>query len=330
MLVFFHRKPIPGFHFSVEIIFSEVRKYLPIDLKYSVWEAPVYSKGIFNRLLICVAAAFNRSNINHVTGDISFIGLVLKKSKTIQTILDCIFMQQKSGLKKSILKTFWLTIPVRRAKFVTTISNQIKEEIIGYTGCDPNKVKVIYISLPQVFSPRKNEPFNPKPVVLLIGTAPNKNWRNVLTAIGGMDIKIIFIGKEDSNVTSLLEELKFDYVCKTGLNQAEMMLEYEKSDLLIFASTYEGFGMPIIEAQAIGVPVVTSNLSSMPEVAGNGAHLVNPYDLTDIRNGVEKVLLDTEYRNKIIKYGFENIKRFDPRHIANQYIELYKMLKLNK
>jgi glycosyltransferase involved in cell wall biosynthesis len=96
------------------------------------------------------------------------------------------------------------------------------------------------------------------------------------------------------------------------------------SDILFFASTFEGFGMPILEAQAIGRVVVTSNILSMPEVGGNAALYVDPYSIEQIRDAICILKNDKILRNSLIDKGFENIKRFNPDTIAFQYEALYQ------
>jgi glycosyltransferase involved in cell wall biosynthesis len=99
--------------------------------------------------------------------------------------------------------------------------------------------------------------------------------------------------------------------------------------MVLFASTYEGFGLPIIEAQATGRPVVTSRVTAMPEVAGDGACLVDPYDVASIRSGVLRVLGDRGYRDSLVHRGFENVRRFEPGRIAAQYARLYEEVALH-
>jgi glycosyltransferase involved in cell wall biosynthesis len=84
--------------------------------------------------------------------------------------------------------------------------------------------------------------------------------------------------------------------------------------------------MPIVEANAVGRVVVTSNLLSMPEVAGGAAHLVDPFDVSSIRSGILKVIEDDSYREALITKGFANRKRFDTRQIAQEYAEIYRLL----
>src|SRR5208337_1024224 len=93
--------------------------------------------------------------------------------------------------------------------------------------------------------------------------------------------------------------------------------------MLCFCSFLEGFGLPILEAQATGRPVITSNLSSMPEVAGKSACLADPYDVSSIRSGILKIINEPDYRETLIAKGFENVKRYSLSRVVKMYTNLY-------
>jgi glycosyltransferase involved in cell wall biosynthesis len=322
-VVFFQRKPIPNFHFSVEIIFNDVRKYLSERISTVIWIGKYFSSGLVNRMHLAVSAWFHQGDINHVTGDISFVGILMGKNKTVQTILDCGFLNIQKGIRRFILKKIWLDWPVHRAKLVTTISEQVKSEIVHLTNCPPGKIHVIHIAKSDVYVPRPNRNISTVPNILVVGSAPNKNFERIFRALQGLECEVHVIGKYVEKYEKLLKENNLKYVYSTGFSQQQMLAKYYEMDLLIFASIYEGFGMPIIEAQAVGVPVITSNCSSMPEVAGEGALLVNPYEVDEIKEGVIMILRDSEFRKKLVQNGFANVLRFSPLIIARKYEELY-------
>ncbi len=326
-ITYFHRKVIPDFHFSVEIIFSDVRKYLPDSVNYAIKVSRYYSKGLFPRIYNVFEAFFRQSGVNHVTGDINYVGLLLSKKRTIQTILDCVYMQKNSGLKMMLYKFFWIRVPVRRCRFITTISEASKAEIVMLSRCNPDKVKVIPIALSPVFAPVERSYQWDKPRILMIGSAPNKNQVRMIKSLEGIDCRIQIIGQYQQEIKDLLDSCKMDYIYQSGFSIDQMYKAYQETDILMFASTYEGFGMPLIEAQATGVIAVTGNISSMPEVAGEGgAIFVDPYDIQSIREGVLNAIQDQQLRERIHKNGAENIKRFEPRRISEMYLELYKQI----
>lgn len=323
---FFHRKPRAVGNYSVEFIFEDIRKRLAHLIDAKVVYSPYESSGLFKRLYNCWSAAFNQSQVNHVTGDINYLGLLLSKKRTVQTILDCVHLATSSGMKHKVLKYFWITIPVKRAKYITAISESTKNEILKYADCDPAKIKVIYVAISGRFK-RKDKPFNKEiPRILQIGTAPNKNIPRLIEALKGIPCVLEIIGKHNSEYESLLKEYGISYEYKWGLSDDEMLNRYEAADILSLASTYEGFGMPILEAQAVGRPVITSKTFSMPEVAGDAAYLADPEDVNDIRNGMLRIINDEGYRTELVEKGFENIKRFDADNIALQYYDLYKQV----
>lgn len=329
IVVFFHRKPRNVGNYSVEYIFEDVRTRLMNKIIARVVISGYESSGLFKRLAACVEAFRKQGEVNHITGDVNYLGLFLNRHKTINTILDCVHLNNASGLKYKILRLFWLSIPEKRARYLTAISESTKNEILRHHKCDPGKIKVIPVAISPQFK-YKEKIFNKDcPRILQVGTAPNKNIPNLIEAIKDIPCILHIIGKRNTMYEEMLKKYRIQFEFESNLSNEEIIDRYEKADIISLVSTYEGFGMPILEAQAVGRPVITSNVYSMPEVAGDSAVVVDPHDIPAIRTGIEKIISDDAFREDRIKSGFENIERFDPDVIANQYYELYKSIALN-
>ena len=323
-VTFFHRKPRSVGNYSVEFIFEDVRHRLNGEIDARTAYSKYESAGLLKRIYNCIEAAFRQSEVNHVTGDINYLGLFLSRKHTIQTILDCVHLNTSSGVKYKVLKLFWLAIPARRSKYLTAISNSTKNEILKHVNCDPSKIRVIYVAISGKFK-KKEKPFNKiEPRILQVGAAHNKNIPRLVEALEGISCVLEIIGKKEKQYEDMMKLRGIKYEYRSGLSDEEMIQRYEEADIISLASTYEGFGMPILEGQAVGRAVITSNLYSMPEVAGEAACLVDPFDVQSIRNAILRIIEDDIYRNELIARGFENVKRFDPGRIAHQYLELYK------
>ena len=326
---FFYRKPRKVGNYSVEFIFKDVSQRLRDRIRMKDCYMPYESSGIFKRIYNCIQSAFKQSDVNHITGDINYIGIFLAKRKTIQTILDCVHLSTSTGLKHYILKLFWVTIPVNRARFVTAISTSTKKEILKYVDCNPEKIIVIPVAISDRYQ-RFEKVFNAeRPRILQLGTAPNKNIPRLIQALESVSCTLDVVGKHDPALEALLKKSGIDYTYSWGLSDEDILEKYKMADIISLASTYEGFGMPILEGQAVGRPVLTSNIFSMPEVAGDSACIVDPYNVGSIREGLLKIIRDETYREGLVCRGFENIKRFNPDKIALQYFDLYNKIASN-
>jgi glycosyltransferase involved in cell wall biosynthesis len=324
---FFQRKPRKVGNYSVEFIFKDVRSRLAGLIEATEVYSTFESSGLFKRIYNCIEVTRKQNEVNHITGDINYIGIFLKKRKTIQTILDCVYLSKASGIKYTILKLFWLTIPVKRAKYITAISQSTKNEILKHVDCDPDKIIVIPVAISERYQ-RNEKSFNTQsPKILQVGTAPNKNIPRLVEALQNIPCHLDIVGKQHADLEELLKKYKINYSYSWNLSDEDILKKYEEADIISLVSTYEGFGMPILEAQAVGRPVISSNLLSMPEVAGGAAYLVDPYDVPAIRNGIMKIINDEDYRQQMLQKGFENIKRFNAENIAKQYFDLYKRIK---
>lgn len=323
-VVFFQRKPLP-IHKSVEFIFADVRSRMPDYIQCITKVFRFYSKGILQRLYIIWEAYRNQKDVNHVTGDIHFAAIMLKRNNTLLTVLDCRMLSDSTGIKHRLLKYFWFTLPLKQCALVTVISQATRDELLKFTRYPARQVHVIPVAISPGFvhMPR---PFRRRPVILQVGTTVNKNLERLIKALEGIDCTLHLIGALTADVVALLAAGKINYNNYIDISHAELVEKYLECDMVSFVSTYEGFGMPIVEANAVGRPVITSNILSMPEVAANAACLVDPFNVQDIRAGIVKIISDEAYRNQLVENGLENCRRFDPRIIAGMYLDLYVQL----
>ena len=207
---------------------------------------------------------------------------------------------------------------------ITVISEFIKAELLGHIHIAPEKIRVVYDFVPPDIQFDSKPELEEKPVLFHIGTMPNKNLENVILSIKDLHVKLIILGKLKPHHRRLLEEYKIDYENFFNLQYESVLNLYRRSDIVLFPSLYEGFGLPILEGNAIGRPVITSNTSSMPEVAGDAAILVNPREVAEIRQSVLMLLENQELRSELVRKGLENVKRFQPAAIADEYVKLYE------
>ena len=323
-VVHFQRKSREGSNFSLEFIFKDVRQRLDDKVKFKVIVAKHESNGILKRILNTFYASGFQEEVNHITGDIHYINLLFNKKRTILTILDCGIMNSESLLKRIIFKWFWLKIPIWKSRYITTISEASKLDIIKYTGCDPDKIKVIPVAVSEIYKPSPKEFNDVKPVLLQIGTAYNKNLERLIEAISTIQCRLVIIGKLDEPKLNLLKHYSISYENKINLTVEEVYHEYEKCDIVTFVSTYEGFGMPIIEGNWVERPVIAGNNSSMIQVANDAALLIDAMDVTDIRRGIQSIITDQQLREDLIAKGRINRVRFSGEQIAEMYYDLYK------
>lgn len=323
---FFFRRANAPWHHSIEELFGTIIGALPPSVTPFRYVMKRNSTGLRNRIVNTVDSAFHQGDVNHITGDVHYIALFLRKSRTILTIHDLRILLSGNRLKREVIRFFWFTMPAWRVRYITVISEFSKKELIRLTGIPSRKILVVYdcISADIVPFPR---PFHAeKPVILQIGTTSNKNLDRVIPALAGLHVSLVIIGKLSDPQEAMLKQHKIDYVNRFNLPYAEVLEQYRQADIVLFASTYEGFGLPILEANAIGRPVIAGNNSSLPEVAGDAALLVDAGNIDEIRSAVIQLNGDPELRERLIRRGFDNVKRFHPQTIGAQFAGIYERL----
>ena len=266
----------------------------------------------------------NKTGINHITGDIHYCIIPLMFCKTVLTVHDTVVYDNYKGLKKIILKYLWFKIPFLLATKIVCISENTKDSITRFTKRKdimviPNAVEPNYQFVPYTFNDKL-------PNILIIGTNWNKNIERTIDAISNIKCRLTIIGKLTKEQKEKLKNTKCSYSNKIDLSDEEIKMEYIHSDIVSFCSLYEGFGMPIIEGNAIGRPVITSNIAPMPALATGSALLVDPYNVKDIHDKITLYINNKELRQKNIGKGIENAKRYNCAIIANAYKYLYNSL----
>lgn len=254
----------------------------------------------------------------------------IKKISTINDMTPFLFPNEMSYLDTIYWKKF-IPLSLKRCDKIIAISKSTERDVKEIIPMVGNKIKVIYdgVNEKKFYSSKR------KKFILLVGTLrPRKNLKRVLDAYSTIskrnpDYKLLIVGKNLNQKKDLLEEISYlnlenKVELKGFLTDRELKKLYSQASLYIYPSLYEGFGLPILEAQASGCPVITSNISSMPEVAGNGALLVNPYNVDEIAEAMNKVLTDDKLRKNLIKEGYKNIKRFSWEKTAKETLKVYE------
>ena len=225
------------------------------------------------------------------------------------------------------MKKIWIAWPLRCVDQLVAVSEATKEAVLQEASWfDPHEDHGHSQPPCRSISNRgRAEPNNRKPIALHIGVAENKNLRGHAEALRGLDVHLRIIGEPSDANHHMLKQLGVEYSTQSKLTDAEMQEAYATSDFLLFASTLEGFGMPILEAQMVGLPVITSNIAPMNEVAGNGALLCETSDFLSIRGCIERITSDELLREELIRKGTANCQRFSPKASALMIKQCYDM-----
>ena len=308
--------------YSIEVLFRRILASL--DTRVS---ATSHAVGLGNVFSLWRNARLNPSDIYHVTGHVNYIALGLKGRQTVLTVHDIgHYTQTLKGWKKYVYKKVWFDWPLRKVAFITTVSEFSKQQLVTFFSVHASKIKVIHNPFPVLYTRQDKLRLSASPKILQIGTGDHKNLNRLIQAVKQLPCELMLLRVFDADIDQLLKKEGVSAKWFSDLTDQEVYKLYQQCDLVFFASTYEGFGMPILEAQATGRAVITSDCTSMPEVAGEGAVLVDPYSIKEIREAIVKLLSDDAYRNACIEKGYHNLQRFQPDFIAGQYMELYTQI----
>lgn len=320
-ILFIYRNKEMGF--SIGKVFNTIEKELSKKVSIDNLYLPAYGYNLKSVILnINYTRAHLKKNnydIIHITGTEHYLLPFIPNNKTIVTVHDIgsIIKSNKGRIHLFLKKLLWIKT-LSLARFVSFISLQSMKETIELVNIKNYQIINNPIDPSFQYSPKIIN--TEKPRILHIGTKKNKNLENTILALKNIQCHLRIVGKLSEKQLELLNKTGISYSNIYNISDDELLNEYKQCDIVNFISTYEGFGMPIIEAQAIGRVVVTSNIEPMKSVAGNDAILVNPNDLNSILEGYKNAILNY---NEIVLKGIENVKRFNVDIIAAQYLSLY-------
>ena len=271
----------------------------------------------------------------------------LVRCPSVVTIHDCIHLMFPQYLPNRWALAYARTsisLAAKRATRVLTVSESSKRDIQKFVDIPAGKIDVIYNSFDPRFGVEPNEEAVSRvreryqlhaDFVLYAGNVkPHKNLERLIEAFQvvrkrGLDnLKLVLIGDDISKYTALRRAVHrhqlHNYVRFLGyLPEETLAVMYRLAGVFVFPSLYEGFGLPPLEAMASGTPVVTSNVSSLPEVAGDAAVLVNPYDADAIADGLYRVLTDQNLRSELRRRGPERARHFSWESSVRRVREIY-------
>jgi len=264
-------------------------------------------------------------------------------TRALLTVHDLSFLRYPEHFVPKLVQylTQVVTRSVARADHVLADSAATRADLIAHLGTEPEKVTVLYSGVDPRFCPRP-EPgeaervrarygIGDQPYVLSVGTVqPRKNYARLIRAFNQLTNQptnqlLIAGGKGWLYENILAEAEKYpDHVRILGfVDDADLPALYRGASLFAFPSLYEGFGLPVLEAMACGIPVVCSNVSSLPEVAGDAALLVDPLDTDSLVRAMARALEDTDLRQEMIAQGFAQAARFSWEKAARQLVATF-------
>lgn len=222
---------------------------------------------------------------------------------------------------------------IRKADIVVCISESTKNDLLHFLpDVNPEKVKVIYNGVSPDYSPVKNCQRCNNCLLYVGGRTKYKNFIPLVKALSGSNYHLIICGAplSQEEKTVLDEALPNQYKNVVFPSNEELNNYYNGAKCLVYSSEYEGFGLPIVEAQSAGCPVIAYKASCIPEVLNDDRMLLEELTKECLENVLHK-LDDVEFRGDVVAKGLDNAKRFNWDTIAKQYIELYKiLLNINK
>jgi glycosyltransferase involved in cell wall biosynthesis len=267
-------------------------------LELGLWATPkrgraIYTPGYIPPLFSTLPFSFTIHDLNHID------------------------IPHNSSLTKRIYYRRIILPAIKQAYRVLTVSEFSKKRIVDWSGCHPNKVKVVGNGVSSAFHGAVS-PINPGyPYIFCCSNRKgHKNEARLLQAFKNSalntQVKLVFTGFPDKAILDIIKKLHLDMsVTFTGrIPEGELAGWYKGAIATVFPSLYEGFGLPLIESMACGTPVIASNTTSLPEVGGDAGYYVDPLNIESIAEGLDHVVQNKFLQEEMRKKGFSRSKLF--------------------
>lgn len=289
---------------------KEIRK---IDLDIKDIKFPWKPTNPFDTLLVSIYLMFNKGLYFSPGYNAPFFF----QNRCIITVHDLnhIDIPYNTSRLKKIYYELVLKRACKKSHCILTVSEFSKKRILEWSKRDANDIYVVGNGVSSEFFEIKNI-LKERQILIVGNRKAHKNESLALRAISESSIpdtvKIIFTGNESPELKSIIEKhnLNSRVIFKGLLSNQDLASEYRKSLFLLFPSLYEGFGLPVIESMACATPVIASNTTSLPEVSGEAALLVNPTDIQDIKRKIENLYSDQSLRAELSEKGLLNAQRY--------------------
>ncbi|MGR3292445.1 MAG: glycosyltransferase [Candidatus Scalindua sp.] len=296
---------------------------------------------LWEQIVLPIYSRKNRLDLFHYTDHA--LSLFQRTRPTIITVHDIAYVRFPDLLNKSrqIYKKRILKFSIEKADIIVACSFSTKRDIIEYYGIKKEKIKVVHLGVESRFCPISNvEEYRvknklPSKIILNVGTLePRKNVVSLIKAFkklrekGFEDYKLVIAGDKGWLYKQIFEEvedsdLKKEILFLGVVSDGDLPMLYNCADIFVYPSLYEGFGLPPLEAMACGIPVITSNTSSLPEVIGDAGIMVDPTDVTSLCENMYNLLKDRGLWYHMSSKGLERSKLFSWDNTAKQILKIY-------
>ncbi len=319
-------------------IVGSINYYLKEELGHRIYKETPRSiskiVNVINRLITYLFISICKPDIVHATYFDKYLLKVKKRTKLIITIHDMIHERMPDLIGKDddfVRKKKELIL---NADHIIAISEHTKKDIVDLYHIDEGKIEVIYHGLPKHFLLRQPRDCSlPTKFILYVGERRGyKNFSNFVSAVSPIltKDKLLVVLCSGGKAFTEGEIMRFEMLgvknqfIQRALKDEELIQAYQQSELFVFPSLYEGFGIPILEAFACGCPVALSNASCFPEVAKTGAVYFDPYDPMDMMKKMLSILSDEAFKNKLVSEGKQLLDAYSVEKTFNQTRMVYQ------